>query len=587
MARIFKALYPKMKTMKSPDGKPLRDEKGKPVRRPVMKPAKNEDGRPILDENAQPVMKAVYLETRKWYIEYTHYSGPRDPGRIKRVAGFTDKKSTETKAGELEREAERIKSGYSDPHKEHWQRPIGDHLDDWNAALLAKGNTIAHAAKVTSRARKIITACSFEHWPEISGSRVMQRLAEMQKADKEGRPGISIQTKNHYLQALKQFCRWMMSDRRAPENPLAFLHGGNPRLDRRHVRRALSAEELRELLATTETGPERAGMSGPDRSMLYRLAVETGLRRDELGSLRPESFNLEATPPTITVAAAYSKHRREDIQPIRVELAAMLQEWLKGRPADQPVFNVPRKTSEMLRQDLEAARALWLSRANTPQDAQSRARSDFLEREDAAGRVVDFHGLRHTFITSLVRANVSPKTAQALARHGTITLTMDRYTHLAVEDAMTGLSALPDLPAPAGQPRPEPQELRATGTDGAPPEAPEKSLPSSLPELRRFAAISRGTPDTLRGNDRPPDELPGNRRKARKKRALAISCAPQKALDTALPKEGLEPSSPYGDGFLKPARMPIPPLRRRGDDIIAFPFVPVPRERLPRRSDQP
>jgi len=42
----------------------------------------------------------------------------------------------------------------------------------------------------------------------------------------------------------------------------------------------------------------------------------------------------------------------------------------------------------------------------------------------------DFHALRHTFITSLAKADVSPKTAQMLARHSDIRLTMDIYTHV-------------------------------------------------------------------------------------------------------------------------------------------------------------
>ena len=45
------------------------------------------------------------------------------------------------------------------------------------------------------------------------------------------------------------------------------------------------------------------------------------------------------------------------------------------------------------------------------------------------GLVADFHALRHTFMTNLAIAGVHPKTAQMLARHSTIAMTMDRYTH--------------------------------------------------------------------------------------------------------------------------------------------------------------
>jgi integrase len=46
------------------------------------------------------------------------------------------------------------------------------------------------------------------------------------------------------------------------------------------------------------------------------------------------------------------------------------------------------------------------------------------------GRVVDFHALRTTFITSLARAGVAPAMAQKLARHSDINLTLGTYTKL-------------------------------------------------------------------------------------------------------------------------------------------------------------
>ena len=40
----------------------------------------------------------------------------------------------------------------------------------------------------------------------------------------------------------------------------------------------------------------------------------------------------------------------------------------------------------------------------------------------------------------------TPKTAQQLARHSTITLTMDRYSHTIRGQLATALDVLPDLP---------------------------------------------------------------------------------------------------------------------------------------------
>jgi len=66
--------------------------------------------------------------------------------------------------------------------------------------------------------------------------------------------------------------------------------------------------------------------------------------------------------------------------------------------------------------------------------------------EGAHGRVADFHALRHTFISNLARAGVHPRNAQALARHSTIDLTMNVYTHIAMADLATDIRKLPAVP---------------------------------------------------------------------------------------------------------------------------------------------
>jgi len=80
----------------------------------------------------------------------------------------------------------------------------------------------------------------------------------------------------------------------------------------------------------------------------------------------------------------------------------------------------------MLKFDLGAARSIWIEEAKTKKERESREKSYFLKYVDSGGRFTDFHCLRHTFITNLARANVSPKTAQTLARHCDIRLTMEK-----------------------------------------------------------------------------------------------------------------------------------------------------------------
>jgi len=62
--------------------------------------------------------------------------------------------------------------------------------------------------------------------------------------------------------------------------------------------------------------------------------------------------------------------------------------------------------------------------------------------KDVNDRYADFHALRHTFISNLARAGVHPRNAQALARHSTIDLTMNVYTHIAMEDLVSDIEAM-------------------------------------------------------------------------------------------------------------------------------------------------
>jgi len=191
--------------------------------------------------------------------------------------------------------------------------------------------------------------------------------------------------------------------------------------------------------------------------------VETGLRAGELASLTRASFALDGERPTVTVAAAYSKRRRQDMLPLRPDTAADLRAFLACKLADALAFNPPkhRPLSEVLRDDLEAARAAWLQDAPTPQDRKAREESRFLCYSDSAGRVADFHSLRHT-TGSWLAAGVHPKVAQAVMRHSDINLTMSRYTHVFRGQESDAVAALPNLDA-----GPVKRSAKATGTDNA------------------------------------------------------------------------------------------------------------------------
>ncbi len=106
-----------------------------------------------------------------------------------------------------------------------------------------------------------------------------------------------------------------------------------------------------------------------------------------------------------------------------------------------------KRTTEMLKKDLALARAPWLKESANEQERQRREQSSFLKYQNDQGQYADFHALRKTFITNLSRAGVSPKTAQLLARHSDINLTMNTYTMLGVLDQAAAVEALPPIPS--------------------------------------------------------------------------------------------------------------------------------------------
>ena len=150
------------------------------------------------------------------------------------------------------------------------------------------------------------------------------------------------------------------------------------------------------------------------------------------------------------------------MQPIRQDLADLLRPWLDARPARKPVFGtMPRKTARMMRKDLLAAKEQWVREVKSADARRQRTDSSFLAYRDAAGRVADFHALRHTYVSRLVKSGANVRVAQELARHSTPILTLGRYAHVEIIDQTKALAALPSIGTPDGGR----EAVRATGTD--------------------------------------------------------------------------------------------------------------------------
>jgi integrase len=209
--------------------------------------------------------------------------------------------------------------------------------------------------------------------------------------------------------------------------------------------------ELRK--ATLAEGKVHHRMSAAERIVLFAVAIQTGLRVNELRSLSYGNLFLDGPEPFITCKARGRrngksrgpKNGRDCKQYIKPDLAADLRANLNGYGKVFPNLPDRQHTAPMLREDVAAARAAWVKEATDGAERSRREASDFLLPVNFAEEVLDFHALRHTCGAWLALANCHPKVVQTVMRHSTITLTMDAYGHLFPGQVPEAVSKLPDM----------------------------------------------------------------------------------------------------------------------------------------------
>jgi integrase len=364
---------------------------------------------------------------KTWYVQYHLH------GRVYRVPLRTrDKRVAEQKASEIFKRAERKAAGLIDPLTDEQARPLEQHVADFEAVLVSRGRSGAHLKDRMGCLREWVAETKATALRDLDAPRIARWLSSLTER------GLAARTVNRRLQAVRQFARWCLSTRRLPYDPLASLRPLNEEADRRHVRRALSPEELERLYEAAATRPlaeavvnrmnsgvtprERVRLLalGSMRRLVYRLAAGTGLRRKELRLLRVQDVDLERRE--IAIPAAHAKSKRNQSVPLRSDLAEELAAFLPedAAPGD-PVFPTgafPRRTT--FQRDLVAA---GLATVETADDG-----SEHTVTEDDAGLSLDFHCLRVAFVSNLVARGVHPRVVQALARHAKIDTTMRAYT---------------------------------------------------------------------------------------------------------------------------------------------------------------
>lgn len=390
-----------------------------------------------------PGATVVREETAKYY-------GWGIPGVKKGTAVplATDKTAAQRMLDKMVRDAERGMTDLpaANLHRAALSVLIDEFKGDVELGLASKTRTrrkpdAKQSALVVQRVRDALAGCGFQTVADLNDAapaKLARHLnARVALLRKDG--GLSHQSAAFVLAAVGRFAWWLSTRKKAPVRADLFadVPGFDPANERVHARRDCTCEELATILdaALTSNSPFKK-MSGPDRYMLYLTAFATGFRANELASLTPDSFDLAAEPPRVALRGKMAKNKKVANPPLPLAVAVQLARHLAGKPAGERVWPGAwyRHGARMLRKDLKAAGVPYAVEVN------------------GEVRYLDFHGLRHSFITALAAAGVGPRELQELARHSDPRLTLGVYTRSTPHQLAGAVGRLPvpggDSPSP-------------------------------------------------------------------------------------------------------------------------------------------
>jgi integrase len=251
------------------------------------------------------------------------------------------------------------------------------------------------------------------------------------KKTKGGRP-LAVRTINKTLTQLSQMLKYAERHRWVQSNPCNHVRKLKQSIA--HQRRALDGavltpDECERLIAAAGSMRER---------VLFRMAIETGMRQGELFGLRWTDVDWASG----RVFIRQSCRKRQESQPktaaslrsigLRPALLRELREWRLACPT---------AAAGAQTQDL-----VFPNSAGGFEDAHNMIRRHFHPALRRAGlRQIRFHDLRHTCASLLLAMGVAIKQVQAQLGHASAQITLDIYGHLMPDSGSPGADAFDTL----------------------------------------------------------------------------------------------------------------------------------------------
>jgi integrase len=417
----------------------------------------------------------IVTEAPCYYMEYHDQHGRL----VREPTGCTMHETAWGVLQEKLRQIERIRAGIVSEAElaEAKQKaaPLADLIDRYVRHLEASDYTANHVQAVRTYLAELSEACNWRTLADVTRAS-LKKWMEDRKSD-----GMGARARNVRRAAAVAFANWLCREDVLEHNPLSAVPKANEKLDQRHPRRAMTAEELEKLLKVARDRPledaytiwrnkrggrlpghlgigrkrknqadlrpetvERLQALGLERALIYKTLILTGLRKSELARLRIADLRLEDNPPHLRLQAGSEKSRQGNALLLRADLADDLRHWLTVKlqmvqadaqkrrhkvpetlASTATVFTVPGCLIRILDRDLKRAG---------------------IAKVNARGERLDIHALRKTHATLLLASGVSPAVVKTSMRHSTIELTTGTYLDQTVIDTALALDKLPELP---------------------------------------------------------------------------------------------------------------------------------------------
>jgi site-specific recombinase XerD len=107
--------------------------------------------------------------------------------------------------------------GLIDDQRMEITKPLTEHIGDNVKVLEAKGYSKDYVVRCRNRLKKIVSACRFTYFRDITQSAVEIYSGKLKK------DGYGDTSRGHYLDALKTFLNWAEQDQRIIRNPIAKM----------------------------------------------------------------------------------------------------------------------------------------------------------------------------------------------------------------------------------------------------------------------------------------------------------------------------------------------------------------------------